>query len=112
MVQQRRESFWVFYVIAFVFVAIAAGAVYWFWNGKQKHLEEEGKARAAMVDQGPLLATAISVRGPDYRKVALLGEARPYKTATLYSKVSGYLARIAVDAGDHVTAGQFTMTRN
>ena len=107
MAQQRRESFFVFYVIAFVFVAIAGGAVYWFWNGKQKHLEEEGKARAAMVDQGPLLATAVSVRGPDYRKVSLLGEARPYKTATLYSKVSGYLARIAVDAGDHVKAGQF-----
>jgi len=107
MAHQRRESFFVFYVIAFVFVAIAGGAVYWFWNGKQKHLEEEGKARAAMVDQGPLLATAVSVRGPDYRKVSLLGEARPYKTATLYSKVSGYLARIAVDAGDHVKAGQF-----
>ena len=107
MAQQRRESFFVFYVIAFVFVAIAGGAVYWFWNGKQKHLEEEGKARAAMVDQGPLLATAVSVRGPDFRKVSLLGEARPYKTATLYSKVSGYLARIAVDAGDHVKAGQF-----
>src|SRR4051812_5517552 len=107
MAHQRRDSFFVFYVIAFVFVAIAAGAVYWFWNGKQKHLEEEGKARAAVVDQGPLLATAISARGPDYRKVSLLGEARPYKTATLYSKVSGYLARIAVDAGDHMKAGQF-----
>src|SRR5689334_582336 len=107
MALQRRDSFVVFYVVAFVFVAIAAGAVYFFYSGKQKQLEEEGKARAAMVDQGPLLATAVSVRGPDYRKVSLLGEARPYKTATLYSKVSGYLARIAVDAGDRVKPGQF-----
>jgi membrane fusion protein, multidrug efflux system len=107
MALERRDSFVVFYVIAFVFVAIAAGAVYIFWKGKQQHLEEEGKARAAMVDQGPLLATAVSVRGPDFRKVSLLGEARPYKTATLYAKVSGYLARIAVDAGDRVKAGQF-----
>jgi RND family efflux transporter MFP subunit len=104
---QRRESFVVFYVIAFVFVAIAVGAVYVFASGKQKRLDEEGKARAALVDQGPLMATAISVRGPDIRKVSLLGEARPYKTATLYAKVSGYLARIAVDAGDRVKAGQF-----
>jgi RND family efflux transporter MFP subunit len=88
-------------------VAIAAAAVYFFYSGKQKQLEEEGKARAAMVDQGPLLATAMSVRGPDFRKVTLLGEARPYKTATLYAKVSGYLSRIAVDAGDRVKAGQF-----
>ena len=107
MAFERRDSFFVFYVIAFVFVAIAAGAVYLFWSGKTKRLEEEGKARAAIVDQGPLTATAISVRGPDFRKVSLLGEARPYKTATLYAKVSGYLARIAVDAGDRVKAGQF-----
>jgi membrane fusion protein (multidrug efflux system) len=107
MAFERRDSFFVFYVIAFVFVAIAAGAVYLFWSGKTKRLEEEGKARAAIVDQGPLVATAMSVRGPDFRKVALLGEARPYKTATLYAKVSGYLARIAVDAGDRVKAGQF-----
>jgi RND family efflux transporter MFP subunit len=107
MALERRESFFIFYVIAFVFVAAAAGGVYAFWNGKQKRLDEEIKARAALVDQGPLLATALSVKGPDYRKVVLLGEARPYKTATLYAKVSGYLARIAVDAGDHVKAGQF-----
>jgi len=107
MAFERRESFFVFYVIAFVFMAIAAGAVYLFWSGKTKRLEEEGKARAAVVDQGPLLATAVSVRGPDFRKVSLLGEARPYKTATLYAKVSGYLARIAVDAGDRVKPGQF-----
>src|SRR5215831_7635242 len=107
MAGERRESFAVFYLIAFLFVALAAGAVYAFWNGKQKRLEEETKARAALVDQGPLTATAVSVRGPDYRKVTLLGEARPYKTATLYAKVSGYLSRIAVDAGDRVKAGQF-----
>ena len=104
---ERRDSFVVFYVIAFVVVAVAAGAVYVFWSGKQKRLDEETKARAALVDQGPLVATALSARGPEYRKVSLLGEARPYKTATLYAKVSGYLARIAVDAGDHVKAGQF-----
>jgi len=104
---ERRESFAVFYVIAFLVVALAAGAVYAFWNGKQKRLDEESKARAALVDQGPLMATALTARGPDFRKVTLLGEARPYKTATLYAKVSGYLARIAVDAGDRVKAGQF-----
>jgi RND family efflux transporter MFP subunit len=107
MAFERRESFFVFYVIAFVVVALAAGAVYAFWNGKQKRLDEEGKARAALVEQGPLVATALTARGPEYRKVSLLGEARPYKTATLYAKVSGYLSRIAVDAGDRVKTGQF-----
>lgn len=107
MAAQRRESFVVFYIIAFVVVAIAAGAVYWFWSSKQKRVDEEAKVRAAQVEKGPLIATATSARGPDVRKVTLLGEALPYKTATLYAKVSGYLTRIAVDAGDHVRAGQF-----
>ena len=107
MAAQRRDSFVVFYIIAFVVVAIAAIAVYIFWSGKQKNLEAESKERAAQVEKGPLLATALSTRGPDVRRIALLGEAHPYKTATLYAKVSGYLARIAVDAGDRVKQGQF-----
>jgi len=106
-VVQRRESFFLVYIVAFIVVAIAGGAVYLFWSGKQKRLDEESKSRAALVENGPLIATAVSVRGPEVRRVTLVGEALPYKTATLYAKVSGYLTRIAVDAGDHVHAGQF-----
>jgi RND family efflux transporter MFP subunit len=36
-----------------------------------------------------------------------VGEALPFRSATLYSKVSGYLAKIAVDVGDRVVTGQF-----
>ncbi len=36
----------------------------------------------------------------------LIGEARPYETATLYAKISGYLEKINVDKGDKVTEGQ------
>ena len=53
------------------------------------------------------MAVATSKQGPTVRKLTLLGEALPYKTATLYAKVSGYLAKITVDKGDHVKAGQF-----
>src|SRR5262245_32842844 len=104
---QRRESFFIFYIVAFVVVAVAAFSVYTFWSAKQKRLDQESKERAAAVDKGPLMANAIVKYGPEVRQISLLGEARPYKTATLYAKVSGYLGRIAVDAGDHVKAGQF-----
>ena len=107
MASERRESFLVVYIAAFIVVAVAAGAVYHFWSGKQKRLAEETKARAAVADKGPVVATAVSMHGPDVRRVTLIGEALPYKTATLYAKVGGYLTRIAVDAGDHVRAGQF-----
>src|SRR5262245_34526871 len=107
MAGERRESFLIFYLLAFVVVAVAAGAVYAFWSGKQQRLGEETKARAAQAEKGPTVATAVSARGADARKVVLAGEALPYKTAVLYAKVGGYLSRIAVDAGDHVRAGQF-----
>ncbi len=104
---ERRDSFFVFYIVVFVAVVVAAGAVYWFYRGKEERLAEESKARTAQVDKGPLVATAVTARGPDFRKVNLVGEALPYQSATLYAKVSGYLTKIAVDAGDRVRAGQF-----
>jgi membrane fusion protein, multidrug efflux system len=36
----------------------------------------------------------------------LIGEARPYATATLYAKISGYVKDIRVDKGDRVASGQ------
>ena len=107
MAVERRESFLVVYIVAFIAVAIAAGAVYLFWSAKQKRLEAETKTLAAQAEMGRLVATAISARGPAVRKVTLVGEALPYKTATLYAKVGGYLTRIAVDVGDRVRTGQF-----
>jgi RND family efflux transporter MFP subunit len=103
----RRESFFIVYVIAFVSVAVAAVAVWYYWTSKQTHLASDAQARNAQLEAGPLVQTAVSARGPTVRKVSLVGEALPYRTATLYSKVSGYLAKIAVDTGDHVKAGQF-----
>lgn len=35
-----------------------------------------------------------------------MGDARPYTSVTLYSKVSGFLEKINVDKGDRVTEGQ------
>ncbi len=105
--QRRPGSFLAFYLFGAAVVAVAAGAVYYFWHGKQTLLAEELKARGAVAEGGPLVAVAISKRGPDVRKLTLLGEGLPYKTATLYAKVSGYLAKIAVDKGDHVKEGQF-----
>lgn len=43
---------------------------------------------------------------PSERTLDLTGEARSYESATLYSKVSGYLKSITVQRGSHVKAGQ------
>jgi membrane fusion protein, multidrug efflux system len=107
MGHERRESFFIFYVFLFVAVLVAAAAVYWFYHSKETRLAQESQSRNAQVEKGPLVATATTARGPEFRKVSLIGEALPYKTATVYGKVSGYVTRIAVDTGDRVRKGQF-----
>ena len=104
--QRRRDSFMVFYIVAFVLVTVASAAVWWFWQDKQNRLAQEAKARTAQLDAGPTVVTGQSVRGSAARKINLTGELRPYKATTLYSKVGGYLSKITVDVGDRVRAGQ------
>lgn len=104
---QRRDSFFVVYIIAFLLMAVAAVAVWYFWDAKQRQLAADAQTRNTQLEAGPAVQTAISARGPSQRRVSLIGEALPQRTATLYSKISGYLGKIAVDTGDHVKAGQF-----
>jgi membrane fusion protein (multidrug efflux system) len=106
MAIRRHGSFVVFYIIAFVIVAIAGGAVWYYWSSKQAHLAQDAKTRTAELDAGPTVVIATSAKGPTVRKITLVGEAAPYKSTTLYSKVGGYLTNIAVDTGDHVRSGQ------
>ena len=103
----RQGSFFGFYLFGAVLVAVGAGTVYYFWHAKQSELATQLKERAVVAEAGPTVAVATSKQGPTVRKLTLLGEALPYKTATLYAKVSGYLTKISVDKGDHVRAGQF-----
>ena len=102
-----QRSFFVFYILAAVFVIGLCGGVYYVWQSKQHKEAEETRTRAAQSEAGPAVAVATAVRGPTSRKINLVGEALPATTATLYAKVSGYLDRIAVDTGDRVKAGQF-----
>lgn len=103
---QRRDSFLMFYVIAFVVVAVAGGAVWWFWHSKQEQLAQDARVRAAHVEAGPTVVVGQSIRGAAMRKINLTGELRPWRVTTLYSKVGGYLSKITVDVGDRVRAGQ------
>lgn len=102
----QKRSFVLFYVVGTIAVLVAAAFVYWFWQGKVKAVADEAAARTAASQSGPALPVAKAARGPNVRKLTLVGEALPGKSATLYSKVSGYLTKIGVDVGDRVKAGQ------
>lgn len=101
-----NRSFGVFYVIGIVLIAVAAGAWWYFLKGRAVKEAEETRTKAAQLAAGPNVTVAKSQRGPNVRRLTLVGEALPVKSTTLYSKVGGYLARINVDVGDRVAAGQ------
>ena len=101
-----RRSFLIFYVLGILLVLGIAGGVYYVWQNKAKHEADEARGRAAALEAGPTVTVAAAARGPNLRKLLLVGEALPYNTTTLYSKVSGYLSKITVDVGDRVKAGQ------
>jgi RND family efflux transporter MFP subunit len=88
-----------------LFVA-CLGLAYHLWTSKKLSLAEEQHSRAQAVDAGPRVTVVSVDESPRDRVLSLLGEARPFVSATLYAKVSGYLREISVDKGDLVQANQ------
>jgi len=73
---------------------------------KKRNLTRETKARESEIRSGLLVHTVAAKPVPGFRSVLLIGEARPYATAALYAKISGYVKEMRVDKGDRVRAGQ------
>jgi RND family efflux transporter MFP subunit len=92
-----------------LFVA-CLGLAYHLWSSKKLSLAEEQHSRDQAVDAGPRVTVVSADESPRERMLSLLGEARPFVSATLYAKVSGYLREINVDKGDRVKAGQLLAT--
>jgi membrane fusion protein, multidrug efflux system len=101
----RFGSFLVYLVGPLVVAGAALGGLH-LWQQKDAQLVASRAAMAEGVAQGPAVQVATIAQGPKERLISLLGDTRPYQTATLYGKVSGYVRSIPVDRGDHVKAGQ------
>jgi RND family efflux transporter MFP subunit len=70
-------------------------------------------ARSELADaasKGPVVQVVQAGAAPTLQTVTVLASVTPYQQATLYAKVSGYLANVLVDKGDHVKAGQLLAT--
>lgn len=98
------------YVAAIVVVGVAVFGGVRLWKDKDAALAASRDALADSVARGPALQVATVTQGPTERQIQLLADTRPFQTATLYSKVSGYVATINVDRGDRVKAGDLLAT--
>jgi membrane fusion protein (multidrug efflux system) len=106
MARRGRFGSFLVYLVGPLLVAGAAFGGLHLWQQKDAQLVASRAAMAEGVAQGPAVQIATIAQGPKERLISLLGDTRPYQSATLYGKVSGYIRSIPVDRGDHVKAGQ------
>jgi RND family efflux transporter MFP subunit len=101
----QKRTKWV-YVIGVVGVIAAIAGVLVIATSRQAAADRQGRERVDEAAKGPRVRVARAQLSPPLRKVELQGEARPFASATLYAKVSGYLKQMRVDKGDMVKPNQ------
>jgi membrane fusion protein, multidrug efflux system len=107
--EKRKGSWFGSFVTLLIGMGVVAGAAYGalaMWQKKDAELLGTRRALAETVARGPRVQAVTVTQGAKERLIRLLGDARPLQTATLYSKIGGYLKSIQVDRGDMVVTGQ------
>jgi membrane fusion protein (multidrug efflux system) len=110
MAKRGRFGTILLYLIGILVIGGAALGAWRMRDDKGSALSASREALAEGVARGPVVQVVQVTQGPKERLIQLLGDTRAYQTATLYSKVSGYVTTIAVDRGDHVKAGSLLAT--
>ncbi len=95
-----------FFIGGVLIVLAALALVIGLWKANSCYLDNERSVRLDGLKEGYHVRLVPATPGPKTRPISLVGDARPYTSVTLYSKVSGFLKRINVDKGDRVTEGQ------
>lgn len=88
--------------LGLIAAAIVAGYVV---HGRYAEIAAARDTLDQTAARGPVVQVVNVSTSPAVRNIQLLGDARAFSSATLFSKVSGYLKSIAVDKGDKVKAG-------
>jgi RND family efflux transporter MFP subunit len=88
--------------LGLIAAAIVAGYVV---HGRYADIASARETLDATAARGPIVQVVNVSNSPSVRNIQLLGDARAFSSATLFSKVSGYLKSISVDKGDKVKAG-------
>ncbi|HEY4015013.1 MAG TPA: efflux RND transporter periplasmic adaptor subunit [Polyangiaceae bacterium] len=78
--------------------------------GRRAAVAAEASNRQHVAAAGVSVLVVAAARLPAGRNVTLPGEVKPWRQATLYGKVSGYVQRMFVDKGDTVKQGQLLAT--
>lgn len=97
---------WVLFVVGIAAVLLVGGFLL-ILHLKHSHADrEEREARTKAAEKGPRVSIVEAKVAPVTRKLTLPGDVRAFRQATVYARVSGYLAGLYVDRGDKVKANQ------
>ena len=103
--ERRRGSVWL-YLAGIVLLAGSAVMAFLLFSRQRSNVEAATEKLASEEQKGPTVEVAIARKVGGADTLRLLGEARPFQTAIVYAKVSGYMRSIGVDKGDSVRANQ------
>src|SRR5581483_7991267 len=84
-------------VAGFIVLLLMGGGIAGIYLKKTSSVKAESSERATELKEGPVVKTAVAHYSSGGKELLLIGEARPYQSATLYAKISGYLQKINVD---------------
>ena len=102
---RRRGSAWL-YIGGILAVIVAAVMAFVLFTRQRGHVEAATEQLKTEQQKGLSVDTAVAHRVAGSDTVRLIGEARPFQSAIVYAKVSGYMRSISVDKGDAVRANQ------
>jgi RND family efflux transporter MFP subunit len=105
-----RRGAWVLYGVGVALVVTAGLVTLRIVRDRSATVSAEATTRRLEVSAGPRVVVGRVRSLPPGRTVTLPGEVRPWKQATLFAKISGYVKRMLVDKGDRVREGQVLAT--
>jgi membrane fusion protein, multidrug efflux system len=106
----RRGAAVVLYLAGIAVVAVVALIAWRIVRGKAAATSQEAAQRQQNVAAGPRVLVGKVRNLPPGRRLTLPGEVRPWRQATIFAKVSGYVKQMLVDKGDGVREGQLLAT--
>jgi RND family efflux transporter MFP subunit len=92
----KRKRIWIAAI-----VLLAAGATWLGFTGRRVRASQS--ETAASLEPAPVVFVE---RRPLSNSLTLSGEFRPFQEVDVHAKIAGYIRKIYVDVGDHITAGQ------
>jgi len=100
----------VFYIAAFISVAVAVGLVAGLIRVRGARLEKESRELGHELAEGRLVLVTPVLAAESARSVEIPATMHGYIETPVYAKIAGYLKTITVDKGDRVKNGQVMAT--